>query len=78
MLHKNENQAEVSAAQASKMVSAGPGHLRQAAPARLYHKEVVDRYENPGNVGSLDKTCKNVRTGLVGAPAYGDIMKLQL
>uniref|UniRef100_A0A452THF6 Iron-sulfur cluster assembly enzyme ISCU n=1 Tax=Ursus maritimus TaxID=29073 RepID=A0A452THF6_URSMA len=44
---------------------------------RLGHK-VVDHYENPRNVGSLDKTSKNVGTGLVGAPACGDVMKLQI
>lgn len=40
--------------------------------------EVVDHYENPRNVGSLDKNDKNVGTGLVGAPACGDVMKLQV
>ncbi|XP_036623510.1 iron-sulfur cluster assembly enzyme ISCU, mitochondrial [Trichosurus vulpecula] len=49
-----------------------------SAPARLYHKKVVDHYENPRNVGSLDKKSKNVGTGLVGAPACGDVMKLQI
>ncbi|EPY79251.1 hypothetical protein CB1_000942004 [Camelus ferus] len=49
-----------------------------SAPARLYHKKVVDHYENPRNVGSLDQTSKNVGTGLVGAPACGDVMKLQI
>ncbi|XP_029960688.1 iron-sulfur cluster assembly enzyme ISCU [Salarias fasciatus] len=44
----------------------------------LYHKKVVDHYENPRNVGSLDKKSKNVGTGLVGAPACGDVMKLQI
>ncbi|XP_070760529.1 iron-sulfur cluster assembly enzyme ISCU [Enoplosus armatus] len=43
-----------------------------------YHKKVVDHYENPRNVGSLDKNNKNVGTGLVGAPACGDVMKLQI
>ncbi|MEQ2228694.1 hypothetical protein ILYODFUR_011454 [Ilyodon furcidens] len=43
-----------------------------------YHKKVVDHYENPRNVGSLDKNKKNVGTGLVGAPACGDVMKLQI
>ncbi|XP_026995261.1 iron-sulfur cluster assembly enzyme ISCU, mitochondrial [Tachysurus fulvidraco] len=43
-----------------------------------YHKKVVDHYENPRNVGSLDKKAKNVGTGLVGAPACGDVMKLQI
>ena len=45
---------------------------------RFYHKKVIDHYENPRNVGSLDKSDKNVGTGLVGAPACGDVMKLQI
>ena len=40
--------------------------------------QVVDHYENPRNVGSLDKNDANVGTGLVGAPACGDVMKLQV
>ena len=40
--------------------------------------QVVDHYENPRNVGSFDKADPNVGTGLVGAPACGDVMKLQL
>ncbi|XP_073528424.1 iron-sulfur cluster assembly enzyme ISCU [Phyllobates terribilis] len=47
-------------------------------PCAAYHKKVVDHYENPRNVGSLDKNAKNVGTGLVGAPACGDVMKLQI
>jgi len=43
-----------------------------------YHKNVIDHYENPRNVGSLDKDDSNVGTGLVGAPACGDVMKLQI
>lgn len=43
-----------------------------------YSKKVIDHYENPRNVGSLDKEKKNVGTGLVGAPACGDVMKLQI
>ncbi|WP_064429181.1 Fe-S cluster assembly scaffold IscU [Rickettsia sp. Tenjiku01] len=43
-----------------------------------YSKKVIDHYENPRNVGSLDKENKNVGTGLVGAPACGDVMKLQI
>ena len=43
-----------------------------------YHEKVIDHYENPRNVGSLDKNRKNVGTGLVGAPACGDVMKLQI
>ena len=40
--------------------------------------QVIDHYENPRNVGSLDKNDANVGTGLVGAPACGDVMKLQV
>jgi nitrogen fixation protein NifU and related proteins len=43
-----------------------------------YSEKVVDHYENPRNVGSLDKEDPNVGTGLVGAPACGDVMRLQL
>ncbi|KAL8581757.1 hypothetical protein ACOMHN_043175 [Nucella lapillus] len=43
-----------------------------------YHKNVLDHYENPRNVGTLDKEDKQVGTGLVGAPACGDVMKLQI
>lgn len=52
-------------------------------PTPLYSEcllclKVVDHYENPRNVGNLDKQSKNVGTGLVGAPACGDVMKLQV
>jgi nitrogen fixation NifU-like protein len=43
-----------------------------------YTKDVVDHYEKPRNVGTLDKNATNVGTGLVGAPACGDVMKLQI
>mmetsp|Transcript_6112 Transcript_6112/g.21025 ORF Transcript_6112/g.21025 Transcript_6112/m.21025 type:complete len:163 (-) Transcript_6112:126-614(-) len=55
---------------------AGQGPL--ATATRLYHEKVIDHYENPRNVGSFDKNDKNVGTGLVGAPACGDVMKLQI
>ena len=45
---------------------------------QLYHSNVIDHYENPRNVGSLDKKNTQVGTGLVGAPACGDVMKLQI
>jgi nitrogen fixation NifU-like protein len=45
---------------------------------RLYHEKVIDHYEKPRNVGSFDKNDKTVGTGLVGAPACGDVMKLQI
>jgi len=43
-----------------------------------YHEKVLDHYENPRNVGKLDAKKRNVGTGLVGAPACGDVMKLQI
>ena len=43
-----------------------------------YSKELIDHYEKPRNVGSLDKNSSEVGTGLVGAPACGDVMKLQI
>ena len=43
-----------------------------------YGKKVLDHYENPRNVGTLDKDDKSVGTGMVGAPACGDVMKLQI
>jgi hypothetical protein len=45
---------------------------------RSYHEKVIDHYENPRNVGSFDKSDTNIGTGLVGAPACGDVMKLQV
>ena len=43
-----------------------------------YGKKVLDHYENPRNVGVLDKNSHNVGTGMVGAPACGDVMRLQI
>ena len=43
-----------------------------------YGKKVLDHYENPRNVGILDKEASNVGTGMVGAPACGDVMRLQI
>lgn len=45
---------------------------------RLYHSNIIDHYENPRNVGSVDKNSSSVGTGLVGAPACCDVVKLQL
>jgi len=59
--------------------------LRTAAPVtssipgrRQYHEKVLDHYNRPRNVGSMSKTDTDVGTGLVGAPACGDVMKLQI
>jgi len=43
-----------------------------------YSEKVIDHYENPRNVGSLDKDDANIGTGMVGAPACGDVMRLQI
>ncbi|KAI4183901.1 MAG: hypothetical protein L6R41_005123 [Letrouitia leprolyta] len=45
---------------------------------RTYHEKVLDHYSSPRNVGSMSKTDASVGTGLVGAPACGDVMKLQI
>lgn len=52
-------------------------HFLNTITKRYYHKNIIDHYENPRNVGSLDKQLQNVGTGLVGAPACGDVMRLQ-
>jgi nitrogen fixation NifU-like protein len=44
----------------------------------MYSDKVIDHYNNPRNVGSMDKTSQDVGTGLVGAPECGDVMKLQI
>lgn len=61
-------------------VTANIGSITRATTLtkRLYHPKVIDHYTNPRNVGSLDKALPNVGTGLVGAPACGDVMKLQI
>lgn len=43
-----------------------------------YSEKVIDHYENPRNVGSFDKNDESIGTGMVGAPACGDVMKLQI
>lgn len=56
--------------------------VHSAAPVRLasraYHENVLDHYNNPRNVGAFNKSDPDVGTGLVGAPACGDVMKLQI
>jgi len=44
----------------------------------MYSEKVIDHYNNPRNVGAMDKTATDVGTGLVGAPECGDVMKLQI
>jgi nitrogen fixation NifU-like protein len=52
--------------------------MRKWRNIMAYSDKVLDHYENPRNVGSLDKDANNVGTGMVGAPACGDVMKLQI
>lgn len=52
--------------------------IKWATPFRRYHEKVIEYYEHPKNVGSYDKSDKSVGTGIVGAPACGDVMKLQI
>jgi len=75
-------------AQASRAIqtSARPttaSFARTVTPAvrtsrRSYHEKVLDHYNNPRNVGSMGKNQQDVGTGLVGAPACGDVMKIQI
>ncbi|KAJ5113456.1 hypothetical protein N7456_001990 [Penicillium angulare] len=66
----------------SGLQSVQPLQRRTPAPApvqrRAYHEKVLDHYNNPRNVGSMKKGDQDVGTGLVGAPACGDVMKLQI
>lgn len=52
--------------------------LVPVASKRMYHEKVLDHYANPRNVGVLNKNDADVGTGLVGAPACGDVMRLQI
>ncbi|ESR54663.1 Iron-sulfur cluster assembly protein [Citrus sinensis] len=64
--------------QATAAAVAAPRPVQVAAMPRLYHENVIDHYNNPRNVGSFEKNDATVGTGLVGAPACGDVMKLQI
>ena len=52
--------------------------INRISSVRWYHEKVIDYYENPRNVGAFNKEDKDVGTGIVGAPACGDVMKLQI
>ena len=65
-----------SAAVSASIPSSSPFAVPQQR--RAYHEKVIDHYSNPRNVGSLSKNDADVGTGLVGAPACGDVMKLQI
>ena len=53
-------------------------NINISKPVRFYHERVVDHFEKPRNVGSFNSKEKNIGTGIVGAPACGDVMKLQI
>ena len=63
-----------------KLNSCGGNSAYRSKKGKLmaYSESVIDHFENPKNVGSLDKTALDVGTGLVGAPECGDVMKLQI
>ena len=64
---------------AATRTGAGPASsCPTVAQRRSYHEKVLDHYNKPRNVGSMLKTDADVGTGLVGAPACGDVMKLQI
>ncbi|RWS21767.1 NifU N domain containing protein-like protein, partial [Leptotrombidium deliense] len=56
----------------------GVEKVTEKISVRNYDPKVIDHYENPRNVGSFDKKEKDIGTGLVGAPACGDVMQLQI
>ena len=60
------------------LVRTGVRPMVRPMAVRGYHEEVIRHFEKPSNVGSLDKNDPSVGTGLVGAPACGDVMKLQI
>ena len=62
----------------TSLLHASPFPSLTLPPSSSYHERVIDHYENPRNVGSMNPSDPNVGTGLVGAPACGDVMKLQL
>ena len=70
----------ISKYQKLKLNSCGGNSAYRSKRGKLmaYSENVIDHFENPKNVGSLDKTNLNVGTGLVGAPECGDVMKLQI
>lgn len=67
-----------SARPATRPVSSSINTSVAVAGRRQYHEKVLDHYSRPRNVGSMSKTDTDVGTGLVGAPACGDVMKLQI
>ncbi|KAI0068908.1 FeS cluster assembly scaffold IscU, partial [Artomyces pyxidatus] len=75
MLRSTLARSVLTAAPRANRVSARPA---LALVARAYHEKVISHYEQPRNVGSLPKNDIDVGTGLVGAPACGDVMKLQI
>lgn len=82
------NRVIATAPRATRVLSASvrpaiKSQVHIAAPAsisakRCYHEKVLDHYSAPRNVGKMDKNAQDVGTGLVGAPACGDVMKLQI
>jgi hypothetical protein len=81
MLRAAGNRLLIGAAGTRPFAGAGGSSSSSAAAAagtRGYHERVVDHYSNPRNVGAFDKEDADVGTGLVGAPACGDVMKMQI
>eukprot|EP00124_Ichthyophonus_hoferi_P003922 Ihof_evm5s380 gene=Ihof_evmTU5s380 len=74
VISANVSRQAVSIAAVSLTALTGSHFLQRA----FYHKNIIDHFEKPHNVGSFDKKSLYVGTGLVGAPACGDVMKLQI
>jgi len=86
MMHRSVQQliissSRVAASSSSRLAGATPratASLHGPSQRRSYHQKVIEHYERPQNVGSLPRNDTDVGTGLVGAPACGDVMKLQI
>eukprot|EP00898_Chlorokybus_atmophyticus_P009246 jgi/Chlat1/951/Chrsp108S01381 len=70
--------AAAAASSSSRLSTSAAAATATGVSSRGYHRNVVDHYNNPRNVGSFNKDDPSVGTGLVGAPACGDVMKLQI
>ena len=75
---KSSSLLRATAAISARPLAAATGSSPLLTQTRQYHPKVLDHYNNPRNVGSMNKNDMDVGTGLVGAPACGDVMKLQI
>lgn len=78
MLSRSLLRSTTQAIRQVKPTTIRPTFYLNQIPKRFYHENVLDHYNNPRNVGTMNKNDVDVGTGLVGAPACGDVMRLQI